>query len=191
MSTRTRWLHSPCSFDQVLQTPNYTLRNYYLVTLRSGFSFNLIIHFPFHLFRPEDDFEMDPSRIYQELSFTWNVNSLQRDQAAQSAVNFATSPPFEYRKKNLFRARIETLNQYPHGRKVTLLVYQLRKINCRVRQVTCSIIKGDRSSGLGIMSERTQGDEKLRQVFSIKTTEMSANLIPHFSYQVIGNGSQL
>ena len=36
------------------------------------------------------------------------------------------------------------------------------------------------------MSERTQGDEKLRQVFSIKTTEMSANLTPLFHIKLSG-----
>ena len=115
------------------------------------------------------------------LSFTWYVNSMQRDQAALSDLDFATSLPFEYWKNNLFRARIEILNQHPHQRTVTLLVYQHRKINCQVRQVACSIVKGDRSPGLDIMSERTQGDEKLRQVFSIKTTEMSTNLTPPFA----------
>ena len=111
---------------------------------------------------------------------------MQRDQAALSDLDFATSPPFEYRKNNLFRARIEILNQHPHQRTVTLLVYQHRKINCQVRQVACSIVKGDRSPGLDIMSERTQGDEKLRQVFSIKTTEMSANLTPLFHIKLSG-----
>jgi len=108
-----------------------------------------------------DEFEIDPSSIFQVFSLTWNITSWQREKAGNS---FASSPPFEYREEKFFSARLETTKR--RGLRISLFVYQHGKIDCQVREVACSFVKGDISTGLGRMSEKIPGDEKRSQKFS-------------------------